>query len=390
MMMQRDDARTILVVDDEEKNRLAISAVLRHAPEPYLVITAPNGLVGCKMAEAQKPNLIIMDWVMPEMSGLEALMVLKERETTHDIPVIMLTGLGSSKHVEYALNAGAADYLRIPVDKTELLARVRAAIALAESYSHIKEQSERLEEQNHELLALNQEKNEFLGIAAHDLKNPLNNIRDLARIIEQEFQTMPPEEVQDFARLIGQSANKMFELVRNLLDVNAIEQGGIKPHLVDFDIREIVNRVVESYTQRAMTKGITLNFTIPDEPIVSFADENLTEQIIENLISNAVKYSPFGKKVTIEISTTQQSVASNQQLLTVLIRDEGPGISADDQTKLFGKFARLTAQPTGGEHSTGLGLSIVKQLAEVMKGKVWCESVLGEGATFFVQLPMVV
>ncbi|MFY8000627.1 MAG: response regulator, partial [Candidatus Kapaibacteriota bacterium] len=136
MMMQRDDVRTILVVDDEEKNRLAISAVLRHAPEPYLVITAPNGLVGCKMAEAQKPNLIIMDWVMPEMSGLEALMVLKERETTHDIPVIMLTGLGSSKHVEYALNAGAADYLRIPVDKTELLARVRAAIALAESYSH--------------------------------------------------------------------------------------------------------------------------------------------------------------------------------------------------------------------------------------------------------------
>ncbi|MFY7999851.1 MAG: sensor histidine kinase, partial [Candidatus Kapaibacteriota bacterium] len=250
--------------------------------------------------------------------------------------------------------------------------------------------SERLEAQNHELLALNQEKNEFLGIAAHDLKNPLNNIRDLARIIEQEFQTMPPEEVQDFARLIGQSANKMFELVRNLLDVNAIEQGGIKPHLVDFDIREIVNRVVESYTQRAMTKGITLNFTIPDEPMVSFADENLTEQIIENLISNAVKYSPFGKKVTIEISTTQQSVASNQQLLTVLIRDEGPGISADDQTKLFGKFARLTAQPTGGEHSTGLGLSIVKQLAEVMKGKVWCESVLGEGATFFVQLPMVV
>ncbi len=384
-LIPTEQQRKILVVDDEEKNRLAISAVLRHAPEPYTVLTAPNGLVGCKMAEAQKPDLIIMDWVMPEMSGLEALMYLKEREETRDIPVVMLTGLGSSKHVEYALNAGAADYLRIPVDKTELLARVQAAIALASSYRHIKAQSERLEEQNKQLLDLNEEKNEFLGIAAHDLKNPLNNITDLARIIETEIESMPQSEIQEFARLIRQSANKMFELVRNLLDVNAIEQGGIKPHLTSFDVREIVNRVVESYTQRAASKTIHLNFTFPDEDTITFADERLTEQVVENIVSNAVKYSPHGKNIFIAI----HQPTANQDFITISVKDEGPGISEDDQQKLFGKFARLTAQPTGGEHSTGLGLSIVKQLAEVMKGKVWCESQLGEGATFFLQLPRV-
>lgn len=380
-----EEQQKILVVDDEEKNRLAISAVLRHAPQPYTVLTAPNGLIGCKMAEAQMPDLIIMDWMMPEMSGLEALMYLKEREETHDIPVIMLTGLGSSKHVEYALNAGAADYLRIPVDKTELLARVHAAIALAGSYRQIKAQSERLEVQNKQLVALNHEKNEFLGIAAHDLKNPLNNITDLARIIETEIESMPQSEVQEFARLIRQSANKMFELVRNLLDVNAIEEGGIKPHLTSFDVREIVNRVVESYTQRAAAKAIPLQFTFPDDAVLIFADERLTEQVVENLVSNAVKYSPHGKNVYVAVEEPHADDAE----ITIFVRDEGPGISEEDQKKLFGKFARLTAQPTGGEHSTGLGLSIVKQLAEVMKGTVWCESRLGEGATFFLRLPRV-
>ena len=417
------ESSTILVIDDEEKNRLAISAVLRHAPEPYTVLTAPNGLVGCKIAEAQKPHLIIMDWIMPEMSGLEALVYLKEQEATRDIPVVMLTGLGSSKHVEYALNAGAADYLRIPVDKIELLARVRAAIALAKSYRQIKEQTERLEAQNHELIALNQEKNQFLGIAAHDLKNPLNNITDLARIIETELFSMPQEEVQEFARLIRQSANKMFELVRNLLDVNAIEQGGIKPRFVSFDMREVVRRVAESYMQRSSVKNIALIVDLPDLPTWAFADEQLTEQIVENLISNAVKYSPIGRNVFVRVrhsssvnghsslaighSSEENSLhppnqltnvpMTNDQLtndqstpdfVRVEVQDEGPGISADDQKKLFGKFARLSAQPTGGEHSTGLGLSIVKLLAEVMKGRVWCESTLGEGATFLLQLPM--
>ncbi len=376
---------TILVVDDEEKNRIAISAVLRHAPKPYTVLTAPNGLVGSQIAAEEKPDLIIMDWMMPEMSGLEALMLLKASEETHDIPIIMLTGFGSSKHVEAALNAGAADYLRIPVDKTELLARVRSAIALAESYSQIKEQSERLEAQNHKLLALNDEKNEFLGIAAHDLKNPLNNISDLARIIETEIENVPKSEIQDFARLIRQSAGKMFELVRNLLDVNAIEEGGIKPTCTQFDIRETANRVVESYTQRAMLKNILLHYSFPDAPLIAFADERLVEQVVENLVSNAVKYSPPSKSIAVRV--VAEGVTNEGDFHRIEVQDEGPGISAEDMPKLFGKFSRLSAQPTGGEHSTGLGLSIAKSLAEAMNGNLWCESVLGSGARFILHLP---
>ena len=400
---------TILVIDDSPANLEAISAVLRHAPEKYNVLTASSGQEGCQIASLAQPHLIIMDWVMPEMSGLEALTILKERADTHDIPVVMLTGLGSPKHVEYALNAGATDYLRIPIDKTELLARVRATIELQDSYKAIKTQREQLEQQNHELIALNQDKNEFLGIAAHDLKNPLNNIADLARIIEQEAEIMPLQEVQEFAKLIRESSAKMFELVRNLLDVNAIEQGGIKVSGEAFDIVPLVNTVVESYTQRAATKGIALNFLYDADEIYAFADKRLTEQVVENLVSNAVKYSPHGKNVWIRIKDKGKKIKDKKRdfpeplplipldvalspsaFLRVEVQDEGPGISAEDMNKLFGKFARLSARPTGGEHSTGLGLSIVKKLVEAMQGRVWCESELGKGATFILALPTTV
>jgi signal transduction histidine kinase len=224
------------------------------------------------------------------------------------------------------------------------------------------------------------------------LKNPLNNISDLARIIQTEITSLPSEEVQDLAKLIRQSATKMVELVRNLLDVNAIEEGGIKLNSTLFDIRETVNRIVESYTQRAVQKNILLHYSFPDEALTVLADERLTEQVVENLISNAIKYSPPNKNVFVRMTsknTNQENdiSATAQAMVRIEVQDEGPGISEEDKKKLFGKFSRLSAQPTGGEHSTGLGLSIVKSLVEVMNGSVWCESVLGEGAVFILELP---
>jgi signal transduction histidine kinase len=105
-------------------------------------------------------------------------------------------------------------------------------------------------------------------------------------------------------------------------------------------------------------------------------------QVLDNLISNAVKYSPLGKRILVRVVNTDRAVR-------IEIQDEGPGLSEDDKSKLFGKFARLSARPTGGEYSTGLGLSIVKKMVEAMNGKVWCESELGKGATFIVELPCV-
>jgi len=173
----------------------------------------------------------------------------------------------------------------------------------------------------------------------------------------------------------------MFELITNLLDINAIERGAIKVYLCDFDFAMIVNALCENYYQRAHAKDIKLNFEVEEGLRYVFADQNATIQVLDNLISNAVKYSPHNKNVWVRCTM------NGVKKVRCEVKDEGPGLTEEDKAKLFGKFARLSAQPTGGEHSTGLGLSIVKKMAEAMGGTVWCESEYGYGASFFVELP---
>jgi signal transduction histidine kinase len=150
--------------------------------------------------------------------------------------------------------------------------------------------------------------------------------------------------------------------------------------LVPCDLWDTVRQTVEGYRQRARAKRIELHFEENNRPSMVAADTTQLVQIMDNLVSNAVKYSPSGKNIYVRVYQVDSRVRAE-------IKDEGPGISAEDQKRLFGKFARLSARPTAGEHSTGLGLAIVKRLVESMKGEVWCESHPGDGAAFIVELP---
>jgi signal transduction histidine kinase len=239
-----------------------------------------------------------------------------------------------------------------------------------------------LHQQNEELSALNAEKNELMGILAHDLKNPIGAVRGLAELIQEDF--MEPAEVPTVSGQIVTVADRMFELVKNLLDLNHMESGGMHIEMMKFDIAPMVESTVWQYASQAKAKNITLHFESTAEHSVVHVGEQAVMQVLDNLISNAVKYSPHGKNIFVRLKS---STEAGSEAVRVEIQDEGPGISAEDQKKLFGKFARLSAQPTGGEHSTGLGLSIVKKMVEAMNGRVWCESVLGKGATFVVELP---
>jgi signal transduction histidine kinase/ligand-binding sensor domain-containing protein len=238
--------------------------------------------------------------------------------------------------------------------------------------------NEDLAHRNDELALLNAEKNEFLGIVSHDLKNPIGAIRGLSELIESG--ELAQEEIIPIAKQIYSSSERMLDLVTNLLDVNRLESGGVTMHSFAFDLAPYLVLIIEQYTAPAAAKNITLRFAMETDDSTVFADEQAVMQVLDNLISNAVKYSPQEKNIFIRLQSSSEAVR-------VEIQDEGPGISAEDQKKLFGKFARLSARPTGGEHSTGLGLSIVKKMVEAMNGRVWCESTLGNGATFVVELP---
>lgn len=234
----------------------------------------------------------------------------------------------------------------------------------------------KLETSNAELVRLNQEKNEFLGIAAHDLKNPLTVVIGTAELLM--ISRDETKKAQMIGNIVG-AGTRMLHLIKNLLDANAIEQGRFTSNLERCDLQALVRECVENNLPGATRKEIRLQLET-DTACWAKADRNATMQILDNLVSNAVKYSPL--KTTVHLRAIVESGTAR-----VIIRDEGPGVSAEDQAKMFGKFTRLSALPTGGESSNGLGLSIVKRLAEAMAGSVRCESVLGEGAAFILQLP---
>ena len=252
---------------------------------------------------------------------------------------------------------------------------------VAERTLELKNKNEVLLGLNQELINLNQEKNEFLGIAAHDLKNPLSAIQSLANLMRMAINDFPQDKIVEFAAMIENSAQRLFALIQNLLDVNAIESGSTHISLATYDILPFFQTVIQNYLKPAEDKNIEIKFNFIEESHPILADENAIFQVLDNLVSNAVKYSPHGKSIYLSLSKTDSKVICE-------IRDEGPGLNEKDLSKLFGKFARLTPRPTGDEHSTGLGLFIVKKLVEVMKGNVWCESKLGKGTIFVAEFPL--
>ncbi len=264
----------------------------------------------------------------------------------------------------------------------------RAEAALQEKQRIIEEQSSNIQhvntalhQQNIELQQLNNEKNEFLGIAVHDLKNPLSAIYLTSELVQQSLRQNKLEKVQEYMDGVRASTNQMLAIIGNLLDINRLEQGGWKFILQALDT-EVLSLLVESYQLRADAKKITLTFEChiqPEERIV--ADYTAFQHVIDNLLSNAVKYTPLGGSVVVRVT-------SQNERIQIAVRDSGQGLTEQDKQFLFGKFARLSAHPTGGESSTGLGLSIVKKLVESMNACVWCESEYGKGATFVVEFPM--
>jgi signal transduction histidine kinase len=248
--------------------------------------------------------------------------------------------------------------------------RVRAQAKMQEALTELANANERL-------VHLNNEKNEFLGMAAHDLKNPLTVILGCAEMIGM---TEDPAKARQFLDHIVKAAKRMHRMITDLLDVNAIETGKFISKTQPCDIRKLVERSVENNLPAAKQKGIEIRVGV-SEGLWAKADSAATMQILDNLISNALKYSPPN-------TTTHVHTLPEANHILVSVRDEGPGISEADQKKLFQKFTRLSARPTGGESSTGLGLAIVKRLAEAMSGTVQCYSVPGAGATFTLRLPI--
>lgn len=233
---------------------------------------------------------------------------------------------------------------------------------------------------NQRLVKLHQEKGEFLNIAAHDLKNPLCGINGYAELLGY-YASPTPAQIAETSTVIQKQCARMLEIISNLLDVQRIEEGSLQMKIVSFPLELLLAKMTGSYQLRAEAKRMRLTFHEAAGRVVARGDEHAVEQILDNLISNAIKYAPPGTAVDCRCSAGPEGV-----VLTVT--DQGPGLSVEDQALLFKKYSKLTPRPTGGESSNGLGLWIVHRMAESMNGRVECVSALGQGTTFKLLLPL--
>jgi signal transduction histidine kinase len=222
-------------------------------------------------------------------------------------------------------------------------------------------------------------KTKLLSIAAHDLRNPLCGISGYAELLLKQL----PEDVavQELAQHIFQSTQRMRTMLEDLLDSTRIESGGLHLELERLDLAALAHEVVEANEQSARRKAQTLLIDAALACPVR-ADRSCMLRVLENLLGNAIKFSPYGRRIWVTLT-------HNDEHVRCAVRDEGPGLTADDQQRAFGRFERLSATPTGGENSTGLGLAIVRQLVELQGGRAWAESAgPGQGSTFLLELPI--
>ncbi len=244
----------------------------------------------------------------------------------------------------------------------------------------VKDRTRELEDANKNLLRLNEEKNHFLSITTHDLKAPLAGISGLLELMKLEAVSLTPKHLS-YIQLMEETCENMQRLISDLLDISSIEQRTTHLFFQPISIPKIINELKDRFRPWAAKKNIQLIFDYQHAPSSMTTDHDALVRILDNIISNAIKFSHTNKTVTM-------TVTPENTLLRFEMKDEGPGIRLEERHKLFRKFQKLSARPTDGESSTGLGLSIVKDLVDLLKGHIEIESEFGKGTHVIVRLPL--
>jgi two-component system sensor histidine kinase/response regulator len=357
-------ADCLLVVDDDEANIHGLRSMLEKLG--FEILPATGGQQALERLAVRFPDLILLNLLMRGMDGFELCKRIQENPAWADIPIIFFSPTNDKSLLVRALESGGADYLAQPFDKAELLSRIRTHLMLKTARDHLKQ--------------LAREKEELLGMISHYLQNNLAGMNMSARLLLERTHANGDPKLRLMAENICTSSNQMRVFIKALL-ANAAADRGFKINLESTDFSAAVSRSLRQYEDAARDKDLVLTNVPLNESAFINVDPAALDQVLDNLISNAVKFSPPKKKISVSMQRDPAHVEC-------LIRDEGPGFTEEDKTRMFHRYARLSARPTGGEPSTGLGLSIAKKLVQAMNGELTCQSSLGQGATFILRFPI--
>ncbi len=361
----------ILIVDDVVSNVLLLKILLTN--EKFQVCTANCGQMCIEQVKAEKPDLILLDVMMPDINGFDTATILKKDPESHDIPIIFLTALNNPSDLVHGFQVGASDFLSKPFNKEELLVRVMHQITMVAAKRLIVKQ-------NAELRATIGNRDKMYSVIAHDLRSPMASIRMVLNLV---VSTVSAETVGPELFSLLDQANKesedVHDLLDNLLKWTKSQTGRLNVVMQDLDLNDIVPGVVDIFEMIATTKNIKLELTRPDEPLVVRADNDMLKTVVRNFMSNAIKFSSEGSTINI-------SMMKEGDFAKVSVRDHGVGIAPERLDTIFHKGE--TTYGTDGEEGSGLGLQLCADFARKNGGDVMVESVLGEGSTFSVLVPL--
>ncbi len=361
----------ILVVDDDIVVHAMVKGILKKFGFEYFGVHSAIEALD-KIREIE-PELIMSDVSMPNIDGIEFCERLKANSSLNEIPVIFFTAHSDPDILARAFEAGACDFLVKPLKPFELSSR-------AQHHIHQFRKAKQAKDKIHHLDTKNQTMVKFLGVASHDLRNPLVSIRGISSQLQSKsFGELTPIQ-SELVDAINQSSEAMLSLVEELLEVSKFNESLKQINPVPNNIQSILKLAVTLHSSYAIHKKIQITTTGDQEVPTVLIERKLITRVIDNLISNAIKFSPEDTQITIALSQVDRFV-------NVAIKDEGPGIPEDEFSLLFKEFSKTSNQPTAGEASNGLGLYVCKSIIDAHGGTISVRNRKTKGAEFRIQLP---
>lgn len=362
----------ILIVDDVISNVLLLKVLLTN--EKFAIVTASNGGQALEQVEKENPDLILLDVMMPDMSGFEVAQQLKSNTKTAEIPIIFLTALNSTTDIVKGFQVGGNDFISKPFNKEELIIRVTHQISLVAAKRVIVRKTQELERT---IVA----RDRLYSVIAHDLRSPIGSIK---MVLNMLILNLPEEkigrEMSDLLTTANQTTEDVFALLDNLLKWTKSQIGKLNVVYQDIDIVEVVDGVVEIYNMIARVKKIKIREEKPSSLAV-LGDIDMVKTIVRNLLSNAIKFSNEDSEILVKLEEKEGMAVIN-------VQDHGCGMDEESQKKLLHTDTHFSTFGTNNEEGSGLGLLLCQDFIQKNGGKLWFTSTKGEGSTFSFSIPL--
>lgn len=362
----------ILIVDDVMSNVLLLKVLLTN--EKFAIATASNGRQALEQVEKENPDLVLLDVMMPDMSGFEVAQHLKSNPNTADIPIIFLTALNSTADIVKGFQVGANDFISKPFNKEELIIRVTHQISLVAAKRLILSKTE-------ELQRTIAGRDKLYSVIAHDLRSPMGSIK---MVLNMLILNLPSEkigaEMYELLTMANQTTGDVFSLLDNLLKWTKSQIGKLNVVYQDVDLVEVTDGVIEIFSMVASLKKIKIREMKPEKMMVN-ADIDMLKTVVRNLLSNAIKFSKENSEVLVKMEEVDG-------MAVVSVQDHGCGISEEGQKKLLHTDTHFSTFGTNNEEGSGLGLLLCKDFVVKNGGKLWFTSKEGEGSIFSFSIPV--